>query len=58
MEEEGEEISSDKGSVESDQKLGLEDYESDTEAAREQSPKVNNINMCLIDSVVISLLVL
>ena len=39
LEEEGEEISSDKGSVESDQKLGLEDYESDNEAAREQSPK-------------------
>ncbi|CAC5415979.1 unnamed protein product [Mytilus coruscus] len=38
LEEEGEEISSDKGSVDSDQKLGLEDYESDTEG-REQSPK-------------------
>ncbi|VDI18423.1 Hypothetical predicted protein [Mytilus galloprovincialis] len=37
LEEEGEDVSSDKGSVDSDQKLGLEEYESDAE--REQSPK-------------------
>lgn len=39
LEEEGEDISSDKGSVDSDQKLGLEDYDSETEV-REQSAKV------------------